>query len=159
VTPNLVTVPLGPGRKIELFNGWGDVDLIADLAGYYDTTGLKFFSVTPERVFDSRISPDGPWGEQQGWGLATHEVLPVGAAAIVANLTGTEPTKGTFVSAFAFEEPELPTVSNLNLAPGQTAPNLITVGLGPSRDLALFNGWGSVHLILDLFGYFAPAAA
>jgi hypothetical protein len=33
--PNLVTVAVGAGNKVTLYNNAGTIDLIADLAGYY----------------------------------------------------------------------------------------------------------------------------
>jgi hypothetical protein len=154
VIPNLVTVPLGPGRRISLANGWGEIDLVADLAGYYDSSGLGFFSLAPRRVLDTRVDPAGSLGEKEGGTLDLSSDLPADARAVVGNLTGTEPTMGTFVAAFP-DEQNLPNASNLNLVPSQTAPNLITVATGPSRWLNFYNAWGSSHVIFDLAGYFA----
>ena len=35
--PNLVMVPVGAGDTVKLYNNAGNVDLIADVAGYFST--------------------------------------------------------------------------------------------------------------------------
>ena len=50
----------------------------------------------------------------------------------------------------------VPEVSNLNLAAGQTAADLVIVKLG-NRAVALRNDSGSVALLTDVSGWFGPA--
>lgn len=53
--PNLVTVALGPDRKVSLFNNAGDTHLIVDAVGFYTPEfGTKFRPRVPERVLDTR---------------------------------------------------------------------------------------------------------
>ncbi|MFD9127237.1 LuxR C-terminal-related transcriptional regulator [Kitasatospora sp. NPDC059571] len=57
--PNLVTVPVKDG-KVSLYaaGGYGTVQVIADLAGYYTATGgAMFHAQAPSRVLDTRY----PW--------------------------------------------------------------------------------------------------
>ena len=156
---NLVTVALGQGApwtdEVQLVNHTGTVDLIADLAGYYvnDTTGARFTAGTPQRVLDTRVQGGavGPNGTVTA-DLST--VLPSTATAVTFNLTGTDTTAATVVTAWPHGTAR-PTVSNLNLQPGDSRPNLVTVAVGPDRKVDLNNLAGSVNLIVDVAGYYA----
>jgi hypothetical protein len=54
-TPNLVTVPVGGDGKIDLFNAHGNVDVIADLEGYF--AGGE---VSPPPTTLTRTAPPSP---------------------------------------------------------------------------------------------------
>ncbi len=59
--PNLVTVALGAGNRVTLYNSAGTIDLIADLAGYYTSgAGAGFTAVSPVRVLDTRTGVGAP---------------------------------------------------------------------------------------------------
>ena len=151
---NLVTVALPPtDRRLILNNHAGRVHLIADLAGYYSPTGASRFTPTsPTRVLDTRAN--APVGAGKSVEVDLSGQVPASAASVTFNLTGTEPTATTFVTAHPSGAAR-PTASNLNLVAGQTSPNLVTVALGTGRKITLYNNTGSVHLIVDLAGYYA----
>lgn len=161
-TPNLVTVAVGPDREVDLFNANGNVDLIADLAGYYATSSTQaFFPVIPLRVLDTRDAGGAPRepitsGGTRAVGLGNW--LPATATAAVFNLTGTNVTGNTFLIASPTGQSR-PTASNLNLVPGQTSANLAIVALGTGGSVTLFNHVGQTDAIVDLTGYFAPPIA
>lgn len=150
--PNLVTVALGTGRQLSLFNNSGTVHLLADLAGYYapDAAG-KFTALSPQRLMDSRHALPFAAGESRTLDLSYS--VPSSATAVVLTLTGTAATQNTYVTAWPTGKTR-PVVSNLNLTPGATAPNLVTVELGADRKVDLFNNTGNTHLIADLAGFY-----
>lgn len=159
-TPNLVTVALGVDRKIDLYNRSGSADLVADLAGYYFGPGLVagFTPMLPTRVLDTRNGVGGPTTPLFGGTVRTLDlsaIVPVGATSVVLNLTGTDVTWSTFVTAWP-DGTARPVASNLNLVPGQTASNLVTVALGSNRAVDLYNHVGSLNLIGDVSGYYGP---
>lgn len=154
--PNAVTVRLGPDRRVDLYNSAGSVHLVADLAGYYGPQGSKYAVLDPVRVLDTRTGP-GPVGPQGTISLDLSARIPATATAVVFNLTGTEPTANTFVTAYPHGQ-RLPVASNLNLVRGQTSPNLVTVQVGTDRKVDLYNQAGNTHLIADLAGYYDPGA-
>ena len=47
--PNLVVVPVGTDGKVDFYNDDGDVNLVADLAGYYTTAGQTWGTVIQVR--------------------------------------------------------------------------------------------------------------
>jgi hypothetical protein len=159
-TPNLATVALGADRKIDLYNLLGSADLIADLEGYYFGPGLiaGYTPILPYRVLDTRNGVGGakePLHAGSIRQLDLSGIVPVGATAVTINLTGTNPTANTYVTAYPDGEAQ-PLASNLNLTPGQTSPNLVTVAIGGNRILDLFNHMGDVDLVGDLEGFYGP---
>ncbi|MFD4557807.1 PKD domain-containing protein [Streptomyces sp. NPDC058469] len=160
--PNLVTVKVGADGYIDLYNAHGDVNLIADLAGYYTTTkpssddpymsGLA--AVTPTRVLDTRNGTGAPKGEV-GPGSTTTVTLPTyaqGEATVgaVLNVTVTGGTGSGYITV-ACDGPNPPTTSTLNYRAGQTVSNL-AAPCAYSGTLHIYNSAGHVHLIADLQG-------
>ncbi|HWL41405.1 MAG TPA: hypothetical protein VNQ73_00575 [Ilumatobacter sp.] len=156
--PNLVVVKVGAGGMVSLFNRFGDVDLLADVAGWFpEGSGLE--PVVPARILDTRdgtgapaqrIGPDGTVHLQvtgQG-GVPT-----TGVGAVVMNVTAVGPTQQSFVTAWPAGSAR-PTVSNLNVAPGDVIPNLVVVKVGAGGKVSLFNRFGEVDLLADVAGWF-----
>lgn len=155
--PNLVTVALNPSRNVTLYNFAGSVDLIADVAGYYssDQSGSDFTSVSPTRVLDTR-NGNGPVGPNGTVTVDLSGQVPAGTTAVTFNLTATDVTDGTYVTAYPDTLGSPPSASNLNVVGGETRANLVTVQLGADRKVTLYNFAGSVDLVADLAGYYAP---
>ncbi|GAA3434644.1 hypothetical protein GCM10018954_042480 [Kutzneria kofuensis] len=152
-TPNGVTVPLGEGRKIDLYNRFGSVDLVADLTGYYAPTSPATFStVISSRAIDTRTSTPVT-GTARSVDLSG--VIPPTATAVVLNLTATNPSSNTFVTVAPHGSPK-PNASTLNLVAGQTVSNSATVAVSADGQIDLYNAWGTVDVIVDVYAYFAP---
>ena len=160
--PNLVTVRVGADGYIDLYNAHGDVNLIADLAGYYTTaTGLEqdmsgLATVVPTRVLDTRSGIGAPKGAV-GPGSTTTITLPKytqGGATdgAVLNVTVTGGTSSGYITV-ACDGPTPPTTSTLNYRAGQTASNL-AAPCAYSGTLHIYNSAGHVHLIADLQGVY-----
>jgi len=156
-TPNLATVQLGANRRIDINNAVGNLDLIADMAGFYATDqGNPFYSLPPTRLIDTRN------GSRLGQGavgtLDLSSWLPATATATVFNLTGIDPTNSTVLTAYP-DGTAVPNASNLNIQPHQTVPNLVVVAIGGNGAIDVRNDVGSIDVLIDLAGYFAPAPA
>ncbi|MEZ5142209.1 MAG: hypothetical protein R2726_06770 [Acidimicrobiales bacterium] len=159
---NLVIARFAPGtRKVSIFNNTGTVDVIADVTGYYRPgTGAGYTPAVPMRVLDSRTGVGGyptPWASAtsrtlQVAGVAT---VPTTATAVVLNLTATNPTAATHLSVYPTGQTP-PTVSNLNLPAGRTDANLVVVPVGIDGQITIFNNTGTVDVIADLAGWYAP---
>ena len=163
--PNLAVVPVGGGGKVSVFNQRGQVHVILDVVGWFDdgtvpAEGL-FRSVAPVRVLDSRGGNGGWFGSALGEGqtrdvtIAGANGVPVSATGVVANVTVTGGSKASYVQAFPSGQAR-PGTANVLFSAGQTVPNLVTVGLGANGKVSLFNQLGSVHVIVDVVGYFDP---
>ncbi|MFL6121429.1 hypothetical protein [Actinophytocola sp.] len=155
IRPIQVTVMLGANRSVSVYNNTGSTHVVADLAGYYGTTGgARFTALAPNRVLDTRDtnSPVGPGGTRV---LDLASRIPASATSVTFNLTGTGATASTFVTAYP-NGTTRPTASSLNLPVGDTRANLVTVAVGADRKVALFNNAGNTHLIADLTGFYTP---
>ncbi|MEO6821844.1 MAG: hypothetical protein ABI468_05145, partial [Candidatus Nanopelagicales bacterium] len=168
--PNLAIVPVGLGGVINLYNATGTVNLFADISGYFGptvTAASSWFATTgPCRAFDTRLGggnctgatavPKAPVGAGQTLPVKVDVAgVPSNATAVVINLTGVAATASTFVTAWPAGHPR-PTVSNLNLSDANATPNLALTPVGTGGSVDLFNAVGSVELLGDLSGYFAP---
>ena len=159
--PNLVTVPVGANGKVTLFNrSSGSSQLIADVTGYYVTgtpsTAGAFKSLSPARLLDTRKSSAVAANSPVSFQVAGVNGIPASVAAVVFNLTVTQPKSLGFVTAYASGSAR-PNASNLNFSKGQTVPNLVTVPVGANGKVALFNSSsGSSQLIADVAGYYLP---
>ena len=83
---NMVTVGLGTGGQIDLFNFAGDSQVVVDVTGWY--TG-GFHPVVPVRVMDTRAGLGGATfqaGESRELDVSAAGV-PAGAIGVVANVT------------------------------------------------------------------------
>ncbi|WP_127361580.1 hypothetical protein [Actinacidiphila soli] len=74
------------------------------------------------------------------------------------NLTGVNASTSTVVTAYP-DGTTRPTASNLNLVPGHTTPNLVTVPVAADGYIDLYNHSGSVDLVGDVEGYYSTTAA
>ncbi|MEV1122118.1 hypothetical protein AB0I91_44300 [Actinosynnema sp. NPDC049800] len=154
VRPNQVTVTLSADRKVDLYNNSGNVHLVADLAGHYSTgAGAKFTALAANRVLDTRENAQVGPGATRAVDLSAW--IPASATAVTVNLTATNATADTFVTAWPAGTSR-PTASNLNVPPGDTRPNLVTVAVGANRTVNLYNNAGTIDLIADLTGFYTP---
>ena len=162
--PNLVTVPISARGQIDLRNNsTGAVDVIVDVSGYY-VSGTpvepgSFRSLTPSRIVDSRINLGFGGRVPADQPIAVHVtgtggVPASGVAAVVANVTVTEPSAPGNLSVYPTGVAR-PTVSNVNFVGGQTVPNLVTVPVGADGRIVLRNNsTGTTQVIVDVAGYY-----
>ena len=177
--PNRVIVPVGTNGQVTVFNNSGNVQFIVDVNGYFTDsggTGSEFYALSsPARILDTRcdvsLVPGYCGGENLpslntaitelgAAGTATVHVtgvanIPSSAVAAVANVTVTSTTSGGFLTVWPGGT--MPTVSDLNWSRGQTAPNLVIATLSSSGEISIYNNSGSANVIVDVFGWFAPA--
>ena len=155
IRANQVTVTLGTNRSVNLYNHVGAIHLVADLAGYYAPgAGAKFTSLPPNRALDTREA-GGPVGPGATRVLDLVNRIPASATAVTFNLTVTNTTADTFITAWPAGA-NRPTASNVNVPPGDTRPNLVTVAVGADRKVNLHNNAGTADLIADLTGFYTP---
>lgn len=155
--PNMAIVAVGDGGRIALRNCCGTVDAVVDVVGWFGGAGsgaaLGFRAMPPLRAIDTRTT-GAPLGPDETLRLPiAGTVVPASARAVTVNLTATGGTAPTFVTAYPGDD-AMPLASSLNVAAGETRPNLVTVKLGADGTIALTNHAGSVHLIVDVVGYY-----
>lgn len=122
---------------------------------------------SPDRICDTRAAGAGGSVQNQCSGkeltpggtinVALPSSVPADATAVVVNVTETGATGSGYISAYPTGNPS--TTSILNYNTGLTAANLATIGVGTGSSITIANGpatGGSVNVIVDLEGYYAP---
>ena len=164
--PNLVTVEIGTGGDVSFYNAAGSTDVIADVAGYFDDGTLSpestYHPLTPVRVLDTRTATGGHQGALGPGGtltltpneLAISGGIPSGvqASAVVMNVTATDVTAIDYLTVYPAGATR-PVVSNLNMYPGNTIANLVTVTVS-AGGVTFYNAAGSSDVVADLAGYY-----
>jgi uncharacterized repeat protein (TIGR01451 family) len=120
-----------------------------------------YFTLSPCRVVDTRGTPNGPLagpalvaGASRSFALAGHCGIPATAKALSLNVTVTQPTGPGDLRLYPAGSPA-PLVSTINWGAGQTRANNAVAALSPTGlAVQCDQGSGSVHLILDVNGYF-----
>jgi hypothetical protein len=114
----------------------------------------------PTRLLDTRKGDAGgalPSGFYIWYAMSHAFQVPVSAlSAALYNVTVTQPKGGGYVSVVPdpAASTSIPTVSNLNYAPGQTVPNAVLAPMfNGKQDFS--NRGVTIQLIVDFFGYFA----
>jgi hypothetical protein len=80
--------------------------------------------------------------------------VPVsGVKSVVLNVTVTEPTAPSWLTAWPAGRPR-PLASNLNYVAAQTVANLIVVDVGTDGKVNLYNSAGTTHVVADVAGWF-----
>ena len=160
VIANLVTVTLGQGGAIDIYNAYGTVNVLADVEGYFapapsSTVTGEFHPISPVRVCDTRTTSPTPVCKAHGIlgpgaamlvnvtgiGIGSDSVPADGSAAgVVVNLTGVAGSALTFLSLSAttstgqcpYSGTHGSQFSNVSLSAGLVAANRVMVQLGPS---------------------------
>ena len=148
---------------------------------FADSPPSTFTAITPVRVLDTRTNigltgafTDGTARNLDVTGMipivlpgnipGTGTAVPDGATAVVANVTAVTPSSQGYVSVRPGTATGIPTTSNLNLTPGITTPNSVTVELPTTGGLAgqlnlFFRGTSATattDLLVDIVGYYMP---
>lgn len=152
-----IAVGTGP-RAIQLI---GTSDFVAsfppDLA---PAAGSTFHPTTPTRLLDSRTATGG-WGSKLVAGtprtLAVAGVagVPAAATAVVVNLTTTDVSAMTYLTAWPTGQPR-PTASTMNVVAGDTISNHATLAVGEGGSVTIATAQGSTNVVADLLGWYAP---
>ena len=123
------------------------------VASFTPTTGNDLFVVTPCRLVDSRGGPALAAGAHT-YALGGRCGIPVTATALVLNVTAVTPTGNGFVVLHPAGRPA-PSTSTLSFRAGKTrANNAIGTWNEAGEITVTMNGAGSIHLLIDVFGYF-----
>ena len=159
--PNRVIVRVGTGGKVSLFNAAGNVDLVADVNGWFtdgttsNAAGDIFTGVNPNRILDTRLggSPIGP-GQTIHMNVTGQGGVPAGAHSVVINVTATNPTAPSYLTLWPGGATQ-PVASDLNFVSGLTIANLVIVKIGSGGQVDVFNAAGSTHVIVDVVGWYS----
>jgi uncharacterized repeat protein (TIGR01451 family) len=123
---------------------------------------LDFYTVTPCRLIDTR-SPNGPLGgpalvsgTPRLFQVTGQCGIPATAKAVAANVTVTQPNAPGLLQVYP-DSVAAPTASVVNFSAGQVRANNAILGLGAVGGIQALSTQipaGSVHVIIDVTGYF-----
>ncbi len=158
VTANAAIVPAGTSGQIDVFTT-NDTDLVIDINGYFapsGTGGLSLYTMTPCRVLDTRnLSGSLPFSGTLSVSVATSQCSPpVNAQAYVFSATVVPPGGLGFLTLWPGGAQAQPLVSTLNSGDGAITSNMAIVPTTNGSISAFASD--PTHLLLDIFGYFAP---
>ena len=163
---NTVVTDMSADGKVCLFvGGAGAVDLVADVNGYIPA-GSGYHALMPARLLDTRPGESTVDGKAVGGRfdrapgstlvlpIAGRGGVPATATSVVLNVTADGASGSGFVTVHPCDGP-LSRASNLNFVAGTSIANGAIVPLAADGTVCLFvGGAGSVHLIVDVSGYF-----
>ncbi|MDQ1250497.1 MAG: hypothetical protein QG597_4876 [Actinomycetota bacterium] len=116
-----------------------------------------FTPLTPVRAADTRSGQ----ALQGGWQLLVtiggYYGVPTNAAAVVVNVTATQPVGGGHLRVYPCGQP-LPNASTLNYGAGTSVANSTIVALGTEGKVCVYSPT-KTHVIVDVTGFFPAGAA
>jgi hypothetical protein len=142
-------------------------------SGYIYVGLANYIPVTPFRILDTRPGStciqclaDPTFGPNMSRtlqlvgvsGLRVTDPILSTATAVVLNVTEVAGTANSLLTVYPYGTAK-PQASNLNFAPGKVIANLVTVTLGQSGDVSIYNAAGTVNVVADVEGYFEPEAS
>ncbi|MDQ1627677.1 MAG: hypothetical protein QOI54_1421 [Actinomycetota bacterium] len=160
---NRAVTALSQGGRLRIDSRGAAAHVVLDVVGWYAPTsvagGKAFQAVSPRRVLDTRTG----LGAKRARVAANRTIaltvrgkggaLPANASAVVMNLTATDASASTYLTAWPAGVPR-PTASDLNVLRGRTTANLVVVAIGRKGRVNLYNRSGSTHLVGDVVGFY-----
>ena len=154
-------------RTGEVVAGGGSAAVVVPGAGSWlaaftpalPPVGSTFHPMAPTRILDSRTTTGG-WNAPLGADaprdlvVAGANGIPDDATAVVVNLTATDVSDMTYLTAWPTGLPR-PISSILNVEPGDTTANLATVPIGADGAITVVNAAGTTAVVADVVGYYA----
>jgi hypothetical protein len=157
VLANAVVVPAGANGEVNVFTT-DATDLVIDINGYFAPPGpggLSLYTATPCRVLDSRL-PAGtlPFNTTQDVSVTASPCgVPATAQAFVFNATVVPPGFLGYITMWPQGQTQ-PLAATLNAYDGAVTNNMAIVPT-TTGSISVFPS-DPTHLVLDIFGYFAP---
>jgi hypothetical protein len=133
-----------------------------DVFAYDNGRAGSFFTLPPCRLFDTRRPQDGP-ALVSGVSTLLHLHgacgIPATAKSLALNVTVLQPTAAGHLTLYRGEMTAPPLASTLNFGPTQVRANNAILRLAASaegtlRVLPFLTGGGTVHVLIDVVGYF-----
>ncbi len=158
---NLVTVPLSATGMVSIYNHAGSTNVVVDVDGYYTSTpsgngsGL-YNSISPVRALGN-LQLGAPVAANTSVPVQVTGTLtgvPATATAVVANVTAAHGTAPSYLTVYPAGVTTVPTASNVNFVAGQAVANRVTVGVGTSGQIEVYNHTGTVDVDVDVDGYY-----
>ena len=157
--PNLVTMPIGQGGAVRVYNSAGTTHLLVDVVGWYTpgdpSAGDRYNPVTPTRIVDTRgaTAPSMRAGVARSFQVRGAGGVPSSSAAraVVLNVTVTRTAGNGYVTVFESRAVRPPT-SSLNYVKGQTVANQVIAKVGVDGKVAVYTNTAA-DIVVDVVGW------
>jgi len=150
--PNLAVVPIGSDGNVSIFVR-STSHVIADVSGYFSTSGTSFHTVTPLRLLDTRKTTALASGKTLALQISGVDGIPTtGVKAAVLTVTVTGTTGTGYLAAWADGGSRPTPASNLNWVKGQTIANQVIVPVGSDGKVDFYTS-STTNVIADVVGY------
>jgi hypothetical protein len=165
IVPNLVTVGLSSTGMVSIYNLTGNTDVVVDVEGYYSSTPASNGSGLYNALSPYRVAGTLQIGQLFGTNSTAAvpvtgvDGVPTTATAVVVNVTAAWATLPSFLTVYPAGATQ-PLASDLNFgaqATNQAIANRVTVGVGTSGNIDIYNLQGNVNVDVDVDGYYTGA--
>ncbi len=159
-----ITATVPPGSA-----GYVDVQVETSLGtsstggsdGFVYTSSGAYHPLTPARIEDTRAGSGlpgsgqapGPGGVLDVQVAGVGGVPPTGAAGVLINLTVTDTTAQSYVTAFPAGV-AVPSTSSIDFQAQDTKANLVEVALGRGGQISIYNQGGTTQVVVDVEGWY-----
>jgi hypothetical protein len=181
--PNRVIVPVGTNGQVTLFNYAGNADVVVDVDGWFSdgsgaagtpASGDLYTPIAPARISDTRANSGyanegAPVGQGASETVQVTGQLPVSGTtpvpaesttapitAAVLNVAEATATSNSFLTVYPGGS--VPLAADLNFFPSFVVANADIAELSSTGSVNIYNYAGSTNVVVDVFGYFTPAA-
>ena len=134
--------------------------VVVDVQGHIPASA-GYSAISPVRMVDTRSPIGVPTADRLQPSQVTVLSFPVMsgippvADSAVVNVTATDSLGPGFLTVYPCDEP-MPLASNLNIAAGDTRPNLVVARMGAGGTICMISSV-ALHVVVDLQGWFASA--
>jgi hypothetical protein len=164
---NRLTVGVGTGGQIEVYNHTGTVNVDVDVDGYYTgsgATGSYFVPITPVRITDTRgATPLNGTpitaNTSESFNLATAASgIPANASAVATNFTAVAGNASGYLTVYPTSTTTNPVASDVNWVAKEIIPNFTVADTAGTGKVVVYNSQGAtVNVVIDAFGYFTSS--
>jgi len=150
----LVTVPIGTNGSVQLHVNQGSVHLIADVLGYYASSGSRFVPMAPSRLLDTRVggTPVDSSSDRTVI-VAGKNGVPADATGVVVNTTGVAASQSLNLEMYPTGAKPSPRTSILDLQDEMGVADLVIMPIGQGGGVNLSANTGHSDVVLDVMGY------
>jgi len=150
----LVTTRIGSGGSVQLHVNQGSVHLIADVLGYYTTSGSRFVPMAPSRLLDTRVggTPVDSSNDRTVI-VAGKNGVPADATGVVVNTTGVAASQSLNLEMYPTGAKPSPRTSVLDLQDEMGVADLVIMPIGRGGGVNLSANTGHSDIVLDVMGY------
>jgi hypothetical protein len=161
---NSAVVLLGPDRHVCVYAS-AVTDVVVDLSGWWAPgQGWRYEPAAPARLLDTRDAKGArssvvgarAAGSTLPVTVTAWPSAPMAPAAVLVNVTAMDAQTAGYVTVSPCGS--TPTVSSLNLAPGEVVANVAATAVGGDGTVCVYTS-AAMHLVVDLEGWFGSTGA